>query len=205
MVKKKTFFKRFLLTLLLIVIIVIVITGYTLRRQVKDVMVWEAEVKKAAKHYDIEEYSDVILAIIYTESKGNHIDLMQSSESKYGVRNQIVTTEESIDSGVEHLAEVVEEANAQECDIWTAVQAYNFGSKYIHYIASNGKKNTLELAEAYSRDTLAPLLGNSSKESYFYKHPLALVYNGGKLYKNGGNFFYAESVKWNLKIVKFFN
>ncbi|QIL49799.1 lysozyme family protein [Vagococcus hydrophili] len=168
-------------------------------------MVWEDQVTTAAKQYGIEEYSDVILAIIYTESKGDHVDLMQSSESKYGTRNRIFTSEESIESGVEHLAEVIKEADAQKCDIWTAVQAYNFGSKYINYVSDHGKKNTLEISETYSRDILAPLLGNKTQETYFYKHPFALMHNGGKLYKDGGNFFYAESVKWNLKLVKLFS
>lgn len=205
MLKKRNKLKKFFFILLLLIVIVFMIIGFKINKQVKNVLVWEPEVRKTAKHYDIEEYTDVILAIIYTESKGNHVDLMQSSESKYGSRNQIFTSEESIDSGVEHLSEVIEEANKNNCDIWTAVQAYNFGSRYINYVAENGKKNTLELAETYSRDTLAPLLGNEEKTTYFYKHPLALIYNGGKLYKNGGNFFYAESVKWNLKSVKFFS
>ena len=175
---------------------------HKLSAQVDSVLVWEDEVNRVAKTYGMEAYTDVILAIIYTESKGNHVDIMQSSESKYGQRNLIMTSEESIDSGVEHLAEVIEESNAQGCDIWTAVQAYNFGSQYINYVSNNGKENSLEIAEVYSRDVLAPLLGNTTQETYAYKHPLALIYNHGKLYRDGGNFFYAESVKWNLKIIK---
>lgn len=205
MPNKKNFFKRVLLIFLLAILVILGLIGFKVRQDVKGVLVWEDEVKAAAKHYNIEEYSDVTLAIIYTESKGNHVDLMQSSESKYGVRNQIFTSEESIDSGVEHLAEVINEANKQKCDIWTAVQAYNFGSKYIDFVATHGNENSLKIAEEYSRDTLAPLLGNTEKETYFYKHPMALFYNGGKLYKNGGNIFYAESVKWNLKAIKLFS
>ena len=167
-------------------------------------MVWEAEVNEAAKRYDVEDYTDVILAIIFTESKGKHVDIMQSSESRYGARNQIFSSEESIDSGVEHLAEVIKESEKQGCDIWTAVQAYNFGSQYISYVANSGSENSLEIAEKYSRDVLAPLLGNDTEQTYQYKHPLAILYNGGKLYKDGGNFFYAESVKWNLKIIQLF-
>lgn len=178
---------------------------YKLNSQVNQVLKWEPTVNEATKKYDIEDYSDIVLAIIYTESKGNHIDIMQSSESRYGVRNQIMTSEESIDSGVLHLSEVIKEAERQQCDIWTAVQAYNFGSTYIDYVAKNGGVNSLELAETYSRDTLAPLLGNTTQETYFYKHPFALMYNRGKLYKNGGNLFYAESVKWNLRLIHIFS
>ena len=200
--KKKSLFKKILLILLLILIVLGGLLYMKLSKQVKNVLVWQAEVEKAAKHHQVEDYTDVILAIIFTESKGDHVDLMQSSESRYGARNQIFSSEESIDSGVEHLAEVIEEAREKNCDIWTAVQAYNFGSQYINYVADNGGENSLTLAETYSRDTLAPLLGNTTQETYQYKHPLALIHNGGKLYRNGGNFFYAESVKWNLKIIK---
>ncbi|MFZ6625873.1 lysozyme family protein [Vagococcus fluvialis] len=197
-------FKKVLLILLLALLVSGAFLYFKLSKQVEQVMVWENEVTKAATNHGMEAYTDVILAIIFTESKGDHVDLMQSSESKYGARNQIFSSEESIDSGVEHLAEVVNEAREQNCDIWTAVQAYNFGSQYINYVAENGKENSLELAETYSRDVLAPLLGNTTQETYQYKHPLALIHNGGKLYRNGGNFYYAESVKWNLRILKWF-
>lgn len=197
-------FKRIFILLLLALLVSGAFLYFKISKQVDQVMVWEDEVSKAAKNHNMEAYKDVIMAIIFTESKGDHIDLMQSSESKYGERNLIFSSEESIDSGVEHLAEVVRETNELNCDIWTAVQAYNFGSQYINYIAENGKENSLDLAETYSRDVLAPLLGNTSQETYHYKHPLALIHNGGKLYRDGGNFFYAESVRWNLRLIKWF-
>ena len=202
--KKKHTFKKILLLLLLIGLIAGFLVYKKVSAQVEDVLHWEDQVSKATKEYGIESYTDIVLAIIFTESKGNHVDIMQSSESKYGQRNLILTSEESIDSGVEHLAEVLKEAEAKGCDVWTAVQAYNFGSQYINYVAEKGKTNSLELAETYSRDVLAPLLGNTTQETYAYKHPLALIYNKGKLYRDGGNFFYAESVKWNLKLIKLF-
>lgn len=200
--KKKSIFKKILLLLLLVLVVSGFLVYHKLSSQVQSVLVWEDEVNRAAKNHGMEEYTDVILALIFTESKGDHIDVMQSSESKYGQRNLIMSSEESIDSGVEHLAEVIKEAEGKGCDIWTAVQAYNFGSQYIGYVADRGQKNSLALAEAYSRDVLAPLLGNNTQETYSYKHPLALIYNRGKLYRNGGNFFYAESVRWNLKIIE---
>lgn len=202
--KKRNIGRKIFITLLLILLASSAFLYLKLSKEVSNVMVWETEVNKAAERYGVEDYTDVILAIIFTESKGNHVDIMQSSESKYGARNQIFSSEESIDSGVEHLSEVIKESQKQGCDIWTAVQAYNFGSQYISYVASSGSENSLEIAEEYSREVLAPLLGNTTEETYQYKHPLALIYNGGKLYKNGGNLFYAESVKWNLKIIKLF-
>ena len=200
--KKKSIFKRILLTLLILTLGLGAYFYVKVSKQVANVLVWEDEVTQAAKKYELEDYTDIILAIIFTESKGDHVDVMQSSESRYGSRNQIMTSEESIDSGVEHLAEVIQEAQTQKCDIWTAVQAYNFGTQYISYVAERSHENSLDLANSYSRDVLAPLLGNTTGETYAYKHPLVLMYNKGTLYKNGGNLFYAESVKWNLKIIQ---
>ncbi len=194
--------------MLVLVIAVLALTGYSVYRtkqQVDSVKRWEQMVKDAAEKNGISAYEDVVLAIILTETKGDHLDVMQSSESKYGVRNQITTSAESIESGVAYLAKVIQEAENQGCDVWTAVQAYNFGINYIQYIAENGQTNTVELAESYSRDILSPMLGNTTKETYFHRHPLTLIHNGGQLYKNGGNFLYADTVKLNMKIMSFFS
>ena len=48
---------------------------------------------------------------------------------------------------------------------------YNFGPAYIDFIAQNGKENTLALAKRYSRDTVAPILGNTTGKTYTYINP----------------------------------
>nr|AIA94374.1 CAZy families GH23 protein [uncultured Enterococcus sp.] len=107
---------------------------------------------------------------------------MQSSESVYGKQNQFDTPEQSIEQGVSYLAELIEKAEQMNCDLWTAVQAYNFGTDYIDYVAERGGVNTLELAETYSREVLSPLLGNDTEQTYtLLGHPIGL-YNGGHLY-----------------------
>ena len=88
-------------------------------------------------------------------------------------------------------------------DVWTAVQAYNFGPAYIDFIAQNGKENTLALAKQYSRDTVAPLLGNTTGKTYSYIHPIS-VFHGAELYVNGGNYYYSRQVQLNLYIIKCF-
>lgn len=195
-------FKRVLLLMLLLLIILAVYLGYDIRKNVKHVMTFEDEVEQAVKENHIPEYKDVILAIIYTESKGRADDLMQSSESVYGQRHMIGTSKESIDAGVAYLAQSVEKAEAAGCDQWTAVQAYNFGLDYIEFVKERGGKNTVRLAEEYSRDVLAPLLGNDEQKMYRYYRPQAVFHNGGFLYRNGGNMFYADIVKMNLQFIK---
>lgn len=109
---------------------------------------------------------------------------------------------DSIDQGVKYLAEMIVEAKKQGCDLWTAVQAYNFGKDYIAYVKNHGGENTVELAEAYSKDVLSPLLGNEEGKQYRYWRIQSLLYNGGYLYHNGGNMFYPDIVKMNEKIIE---
>ena len=76
------------------------------------------------------------------------------------------------------------------------MQAYNFGKTYIDYVADNGGVNTVELANAYSKDVVAPSLGNTSGKTYTYYQLLPCIMVGGKLYTNGGNIYYAKEVQF---------
>lgn len=189
------------MTILLLFITAMIALGvrnYLILRQVHQ---FDQEVAQAAEKHDISEYQDLVSAIIFTESKGKDVDIMQSSESVYGDPGKITDTKESIEHGVSFLAQALKKAKEQGCDLWTAVQAYNFGLDYIDFIADNGGHNTLKLAEEYSRDVLSPMLGNTDQNQYRYWGIRSLFYNGGRLYHNGGNLFYAEIVKFNqLKI-----
>ncbi len=171
--------------------------GYQKKKQIDAVKKWDAVVLKAVEGNGIPDYKNLVLAIILTESKGSQTDVMQSSESKDGSISSIKSSKESIDYGVSFLAKAITKAENQNCDVWTAVQAYNFGLAYIDYVAENGGKNTTKLAEKYSKKYLAPTLGNTTQKKYRYLHLPAILYNGGYLYKNGGNFFYADIVKIN--------
>lgn len=160
-----------------------------------EVLKWKDEIEAACKKYNIPDYSNVVMAIIMVESGGSVPDLMQSSESLGLPMNTIKSEKESIDAGVKHLAKCVQLAKEQGTDFWSAVGAYNFGSNYINFLAKNGKKHTIELADKYSLTVVAPSLGNMSGSKYVYSHPVAIAYNGGFLYWNGGNFFYVSRVQ----------
>ncbi|MGM0217117.1 lysozyme family protein [Enterococcus sp. AZ126] len=194
--------KRLLLLFLLLLLISLGYFGFKIRQNVQQVMTYEDEVEQAVKENNIPEYKNLVLAIIYTESKGRTEDLMQSSESAYGERHMIGTTKESIDNGVAFLAQSIDQANEAGCDIWTAVQAYNFGLDYIQFVKERGGKNSIHLAEKYSKEVLSPLLGNTEQKTYRYNRPQALLYNGGFLYSNGGNMFYADLVRMNEQFIK---
>lgn len=203
--RKRGFFKKTVTVMILLFIGGVIWMGYGLKKQADLVKSWQPEVSKAARDNGISEYEDIAMAIIFTETKGDHLDIMQSSESQYGERGKITSTEESIQAGVGFLAQAIEKAKSEGLDIWTAVQAYNFGLAYIDYVKENGGQTSVELAEKYSKDELAPLLGNQDGTTYRYLHPQSIFYNGGHLYQNGGNFFYADLVKWNDKILKIVN
>lgn len=162
------------------------------------------DVQLLADQAGVGNYTDVILGIMYTESKGKGTDLMQSSESAYGSRGKILSQQESIESGVKHFAESYQQAKAAGCDLDTAIQAYNFGTKYIQFVKERGGKNSVELAEEYSRDVLSPGYGNDQQHTYRYMQMQSIMYNGGYLYQNGGNMFYAEIVQMNKRFITFF-
>jgi len=71
-------------------------------------------------------------------------------------------------------------------------------------VAKHGGTNSLELARAYSRDVVAPSLGNVTGETYLYLHPISLL-NGMELYINGGNIYYSRLVETNMTIMKLFS
>jgi hypothetical protein len=60
------------------------------------VLAYKGTVKKYAKREKIEQYTDVLLAIMMAETKGEHKDVMQSSESK-GLERNSLGPEESIE------------------------------------------------------------------------------------------------------------
>lgn len=174
---------------------------YVVHKNVQNVLQYKDMVEEILDDNDTTANVDLVLAMIYTETKGDNDDVMQSSESSDGVANSITDSQTSIRQGVTVLSENLSSADEAGVDVWTAVQAYNFGSAYIDYVAKNGGENTIALATAYSRDVVAPSLGNTIGETYFYYHPLALI-SGGKLYKNGGNIYYSREVHFNLYLIE---
>ena len=174
---------------------------YVVHKNVQNVLQYKDMVKEILDDNDTTANVDLVLAMIYTETKGDDGDVMQSSESSDGVANSITDSQTSIRQGVTVLSENLTLADEAGVDVWTAVQAYNFGTAYIDYVAKNGGENTIALGTAYSRNVVAPSLGNTTGDTYFYYHPLALI-SGGKLYKNGGNIYYSREVHFNLYLIE---
>ncbi|MDU2539513.1 MAG: cell wall hydrolase Pmp23, partial [Streptococcus mitis] len=164
---------------------------------------YQPMVREILSEKDTPANEELVLAMIYTETKGKEGDVMQSSESASGSTNTINDNASSIRQGVQTLTDNLYLAQKKGVDVWTAVQAYNFGPAYIDFIAQNGKENTLALAKQYSRETVAPLLGNTTGKTYSYIHPIS-IFHGAELYVNGGNYYYSRQVQLNLYIIKCF-
>lgn len=196
-------FKRIRRVLVLAVFLFAGYKAYRVQQDVKQVMTYQPMVREILSEKDTPANEELVLAMIYTETKGKEGDVMQSSESASGSTNTINDNASSIRQGVQTLTDNLYLAQKKGVDVWTAVQAYNFGPAYIDFIAQNGKENTLALAKQYSRETVAPLLGNTTGKTYSYIHPIS-VFHGAELYVNGGNYYYSRQVQLNLYIIKTF-
>ncbi|WP_255293792.1 lysozyme family protein, partial [Bacillus wiedmannii] len=165
----------------------------------QQVLRWHTMVEQECNAQGVPELVPYVLGIIMVESDGDAEktpDIMQSSESQERPMNSIDNPKESIHYGVMHLKGAFADAKKYGItDLSAIVQAYNFGRAYIRWLASNNKEHSLPVAGLYSKTVVAPSLGNNTGAMVRYSHPIAVAYNGGYKYKNGGNFFYAEIVK----------
>ncbi len=170
-------------------------TETTAQNLPETVLRWKPQVEKIAKKNNIPEYTDILLAIIMVESRGEGLDIMQSSESAGLGANGFSDPVASLEQGIKFFAKLANQAKDRKVDMWTPVQAYNLGGGYIDHVASNGKKHTTSLAEKFSKTVVAPQLGNSGGVTYSYVNDVSKADGRTYLYLNGGNFHYVGLVK----------
>jgi hypothetical protein len=166
----------------------------------QQVLRWQSMVESECSAQGVPELVPYVLGIIMVESGGNSEttpDIMQSSESQGWAMNTIKNPKDSIYYGVKHLKKgAFDDAKKNGItDLSAIVQSYNFGRAYLRWLASNNKQHSLPVADLYSKTVVAPSLGNTTGVMVKYSQPIAVAYNGGYRYKNGGNFFYSEIVK----------
>lgn len=159
---------------------------------------------KYTKLYGISDYIGLAYALIMVENPGTDgtDDIMQSSESAGYPGPGHLTGEASVKQGCKHLAEQIKNGQTQNVDIWGVMQGYNFGSAYIPWLANRGGKNTTDLAEEYSRDVVAPSLGNTTGATYPYVNAVSQADGRTYLYVNGGNFHYAAMIRQYVKVTE---
>ncbi|HGE3403764.1 TPA: lysozyme family protein [Streptococcus pneumoniae] len=143
-----------------------------------EVLAHKPMVEKVAKEYGIEEYVNILLAIIQVESGGTAEDVMQSSES-LGLPPNSLSTEESIKQGVKYFSELLASSERLSVDLESVIQSYNYGGGFLGYVANRGNKYTFELAQSFSKEY-------SGGEKVSYPNPIAIPINGGWRYVYGG-------------------
>ncbi|MFJ7512715.1 lysozyme family protein [Peribacillus simplex] len=112
---------------------------------------WKGLLQEYTTKYGIPEYTDFLLALMYQEiGNSQTLDIMQSSESVGLSPNAIQNPVMSVNLGVQHFKSVLEDGQKNGVDFSAIVQSYNFGSGYLSFISSNGKKHSVELAQQFS-------------------------------------------------------
>ena len=159
-------------------------------------------VTRYCQEYKIDLLVDLCLAVMMVESKGEGNDPMQSSDYARAMGGEVTNPEMSINWGVQFMAYNVEQQVKLNVDTWSMVQSYNFGTSYMRWIAKRGKAHTTDLAEEYSRDVVAPSLGNTSKKTVSYVNAVSKADGRMYRYENGGNFHYVGLVKQYYTLVE---
>lgn len=157
-----------------------------------EVLAYQPLVQKYAAQHGLQEYVPYILAIMMVESRGIGNDVMQASES-LGLPLNSLQPEASIAQGCKVLADHMTYAEQRGCDFNTVMQAYNYGSGFIDYVAAHGGIYSFALAEAYSRQM-------SGGVKVVYKNEISIPINGGYRY-NYGNMFYVMLIEQYLTTV----
>lgn len=159
-----------------------------------EVLAHKPMLEQYAREYGIEDYINVLLAIIQVESGGTLEDIMQSSESM-GLPPNTLSTEDSIKQGCKYFASLLESAKTKGCDLNSVIQSYNYGGGFLDYVAGRGKKYTYLLAESFSKT-------QSDGVKVTYSNPVAVQKNGGWRY-DYGNMFYVLLVSEYLTVAQF--
>lgn len=145
------------------------------------------------------QYLNVLLAILATESGGGGtVDIMQSAESLGWKHEDARMTSEaqSIKVGVTHFKNTLAKANGKS--IWAVFAGYNFGHAFLDYLNRTNQDWNINVAEAYSRDVVAPSLDNPTGETQAFINQVSGLYGKPYMYTNGGNFHYVPMAMWHL-------
>jgi hypothetical protein len=157
----------------------------------KDVLQYKPLVEKYAEEYGIAGHVDVLLAMMMQESGGRGTDPMQSSESYCGRVGCIDDPNLSIKQGVYYFSETLKEAGY---DVELAIQSYNFGKGFIHYVHETTGQYTQEAAIAFSQKMYESA---TDKSIYSCLREEAKQYNACY-----GDIYYVQAVMGHLERMK---
>lgn len=156
---------------------------------------YEPIIRQYANQYRVEEYVELIKAVMMQESGGRGSDPMQSSESSFNTQfprqpNGITDPGYSIQCGIQVLKNCLESAgveNPLDMDkIKLALQAYNFGNGYITWAKNNYGGYTAVNAAEFS-DMMAQRMGWSGYGDKQYVPHVLRYYVFGRIPTGVGN------------------
>ncbi|MGF7017279.1 cell wall-associated NlpC family hydrolase [Lachnospiraceae bacterium PF1-21] len=152
-------------------------------------------IKLYAQKHGIEDYTELIKAVMMQESGGKGSDPMQASESGFNTKyprkpNSITDPEYSIDIGIQNLASCLTSAgvtNPVDMDnIRLALQGYNFGNGYISWAQKNHGGYSVANAAEFS-DMMAKKNGWSAYGDKQYVAHVLRYYPYGHVNQGIGN------------------
>ncbi|MDO6450156.1 lysozyme family protein [Oceanobacillus profundus] len=115
----------------------------------EEVRSYKPLIETYAKEYGVEDYVDVLQAMMMQESGGRGNDPMQSSESYCGEIGCIKDPELSIKQGVYYFSKTLADADD---DLELAIQSYNFGRGFIDYVHAETGRYSQDIAIAFSKE-----------------------------------------------------
>lgn len=124
-----------------------------------EVLAYTETIEKYAKDYDMEEYINIIQAVMMQESNGQGNDPMQASECPYNIKypkkpNSITDPDYSILVGIHYLSDCFKKAEVKDRfdreRISLALQGYNYGNGYILWAVKNFGGYTKANAKVFS-------------------------------------------------------
>lgn len=154
---------------------------------------WRSEVERVAKQYGLEDYVNVILAIIWEETGGDETyspDIMQASESINGQVGGITDPIKSIEQGVKHFSNVLRSSKDNGVNELAAIQSYNYGVGFISWLQRNSKEYSFEAGVEFSKQ-------QANGQKVTYNNPIAKEH--GSFRYNYGNMFYTKLVTQHIK------
>lgn len=124
-----------------------------------EVLAYTETIEKYAKDYDMEDYINIIQAVMMQESGGQGNDPMQASECPHNTKypqkpNGITDPDYSIQVGIHYLSDCFKSAEVKDPfdidHISLALQGYNYGGGYISWAVTNFGGYTQANAKVFS-------------------------------------------------------
>ena len=124
-----------------------------------EVLSYTETIEKYAKDYDMEDYINIIQAVMMQESSGQGNDPMQASECPHNTKypqkpNGITDPDYSIQVGIHYLSDCFKSAEVKDPfdidHISLALQGYNYGGGYITWAVTNFGGYTKANAKVFS-------------------------------------------------------